>query len=310
MKAIDVNKLTKIYGSSNTSIVNSKKALDNFSLQVNRASIFGLLGPNGAGKSTLINILAGTVRKTSGAVRIMGVDIDTDPRLAKTKIGVVPQEIALDTFFPLYESLEFYAGYFGIRPEQRRTNEILDALGLLDKANSIPRSLSGGMKRRFLVAKAMVHSPEILILDEPTAGVDLELRDQLWKYVLDLKSKGTTIILTTHYLQEAEHLCDTIGFISDGKLAFCDSKDNMLSTLSQKSMKISISSELKELPRFLLDYNASLLSPHLISIKYNKNTPGVAQVINAISSAGLDITDIAIEETTLEDILRHYYNRA
>ncbi|MDX1916553.1 MAG: ABC transporter ATP-binding protein [Rickettsiaceae bacterium] len=304
MKALEINKLNKTYHQKGAK---SKDALQNFSLEVKKGSIFGLLGPNGAGKSTLINILGGTVQKTSGLVKIMGVNIDINPRLAKTKIGIVPQEIALDTFFPLYESLEFYAGYFGIRPEKRRTNEILDALGLLEKANSLPRSLSGGMKRRFLVAKAMVHSPELLILDEPTAGVDLELRDQLWHYVKELQTKGTTIILTTHYLQEAEELCDQIGFISDGKLAFCDSKDKLLSTLSQKELKVVFSRALDGVPYNLVAYDAKLLSPFSLSIRYNKKEVNVAKIISDLHSTGLNIEDLSIHETNLEYILRQYY---
>lgn len=187
--AILLKGLTKNYG--------EKKALKEVDLQVKRGSIFGLLGPNGAGKSTLINILAGTVVKTSGSAFIMGVDIEKDPQLAKYKIGVVPQEVILDSFFTIREALEIHAGYYGIRPKDRITDEILNALGLSDKAGSTSRQLSGGMKRRFMVAKAMVHSPHVLILDEPTAGVDIELREQLWEYVKKLNKLGTTIILTT-----------------------------------------------------------------------------------------------------------------
>ncbi|MDX1923947.1 MAG: ABC transporter ATP-binding protein [Rickettsiaceae bacterium] len=307
MKALEIKKLTKTY--QGVGIQPPKKALIDFSLEVEQGSIFGLLGPNGAGKSTLINILAGMVRKTSGRAKIMGIDIDQNPKLAKSHIGIVPQEIYLDTFFSVYDSLEFYAGYFGIRPENRKTNEILDALGLIDKASSTPRSLSGGMKRRFLVAKAMVHSPPLLILDEPTAGVDLELRDQLWDYVTKLNKKGTTIIITTHYLEEAEKLCDKIGFISAGKLAFCDTKERLLSNLSQKEMKITLTSNLRDIPDNLAKYQIIKPSPNVLCIKYNKNKTAIGEIINDIGANGLQVKDISINEGSLEDIFRDFYRK-
>ncbi len=307
MYAIEINKLTKVYNSSAPNV--SKNALQAIDLKVEKGSIFGLLGPNGAGKSTLINILAGIVQKTSGKVEIMGVDIDTDPKLAKAKIGVVPQEIAIDTFFSLYHSLEFYAGYFGIRKPNRKTNEILEALGLIDKAHVTPRALSGGMKRRFLIAKAMVHSPEVLILDEPTAGVDLELRDQLWNYVVRLNKSGITVILTTHYLEEAEKLCDQIGFIDKGGLAFCDSKNKLLSTLSQKEVIVTLSSDLSDLPKNLLSYNATLITPNVLMIQYNKNQVAIGKIIADILITGLEIIDLQIKEGKLEDIFRQIYKK-
>lgn len=306
MNALEIKNLSKTYPP--TFGKEAKVALSDFTLNVERGSIFGLLGPNGAGKSTLINILAGTVRKSSGSAKIMGVDIDEDPRLAKYKIGVVPQEVALDTFFPVEEALEFYAGYFGIRPENRKTKEILNALGLMEKAKSFPRQLSGGMKRRFLVAKAMVHSPGLLILDEPTAGVDIELRDQLWEYVKKLNYQGTTVILTTHYLEEAEKLCDKIGFISDGKLVKYDSKDKLLSSLSHKEIIVRVSSAVESLPICLEKYESKILSKNTIKIKFNKNEISIQQIMSDILSSGLPISDFSLIEGNLEEIFREIYN--
>jgi ABC-2 type transport system ATP-binding protein len=305
MNALEVRNLTKIYTNRSENAI--KTALSDFSLDVEQGSIFGLLGPNGAGKSTLINILSGTVRKTSGYASIMGVDIDEDPRLAKYKIGVVPQEVALDTFFPVEEALEFYAGYFGIRPENRKTKEILEALGLSEKAKSTARQLSGGMKRRFLVAKAMVHSPGLLILDEPTAGVDIELRDQLWDYVKKLNKEGTTIILTTHYLEEAEKLCDRIGFISNGKLVKCDSKQNLLLSLSHKEIIVETESKIESVPADLKKYEAEIINPNTIKIKFNKKEISLKQIIDGISSSGINISDISIKEGNLEEVFREIY---
>ncbi len=303
--ALKVSNLSKIYGEPGAS--GAKQALTDFSLEIERGSIFGLLGPNGAGKSTLINILAGIVNPTSGTAEIMGVDIKQDPKLAKHKIGVVPQELALDTFFPVREALEFYAGYYGIRPKDRKTDEILKALGLEDKAKATSRQLSGGMKRRFLVAKAMVHSPDLLILDEPTAGVDIELRDQLWEYVAKLNAAGTTIILTTHYLEEAEKLCDRIGFIDNGKLIKCDTKSNLLSELTLKELKITLRQHINSIPKMLKKYQANLIDNHTIKIKYNKAQDNLNNILSDIISAGIDIRDISTHEGSLEDLFRNIY---
>jgi len=236
--AIYVNNLIKEYNTGR--VANEKKiALNGLDINIEVGSIFGLLGPNGAGKSTLINILAGTVIKTSGEVRVMGVDIDYQPKRARSLIGVVPQEIVTDTFFPLWQALEFTAGYFGIRPENRINDQLLKTLSLYDKRNSLPQRLSGGMKRRFLIAKAMVHSPRILVLDEPTAGVDIELRNQLWEYVKKLNQEQVvTIIITTHYLAEAQELCDNIAFINDGKIIKQDSKKKLLAELGSRYLDV------------------------------------------------------------------------
>ncbi len=234
-KAIYIKDLTKNYIGANGENHTALKCLN---LEIAKGSIFGLLGPNGAGKSTLINILAGMAVKTSGQVYVMNKSIDEEPKEAKKLIGIVPQEVSYDSFFSLYDGLEFYAGYYGIRPKQRKTEEILKALGLWQKRNNKPQQLSGGMKRRYLIAKAMVHSPKILILDEPTAGVDLELREQLWEYVRKLNKEGVTIIITTHYLAEAQEMCDEIAFIDHGKIIKQDSKYNLLQNVGSRYLDI------------------------------------------------------------------------
>jgi len=302
MPAIKLQNLTKTYPA--TARTAPKTALNDVNLAIPQGSIFGLLGPNGAGKSTLINILAGTVIKTSGKAEIMGVDIDQDMKFAKTKIGVVPQELVLDTFFPVREALEFYAGYYGIRPKDRKTDEILTALGLQDKANVTSRQLSGGMKRRFLVAKAMVHSPQVLILDEPTAGVDLELREQLWDYVVKLNKQGTTIILTTHYLEEAEKLCDQIAFINHGKLIKHDSKANLLNSLGIKEVTFTTASALEQIPNSLALFNAEKVSPNQFKIRYSASETSLSVILAAVSNASITINDLYIEQGNLEHLFK------
>src|SRR6201989_742032 len=237
--AIRIESLCKTYAGG-------KRALNDVSFDVPRGQIFGLLGPNGAGKSTLINILAGLVVKTSGQVTIWGFDIDGHPRNAKRSIGVVPQEIIFDPFFTPKETLEIQAGLYGIPPSGRKSDELLAAMHLTDKANAYSRTLSGGMKRRLLVAKAMVHSPPILVLDEPTAGGDVELRQQLWRYVRSLNQRGTTILLTTHYLEEAEELCDRIAIINHGRLVACDTTAALLRRLDNKSVTLILSAPVPE----------------------------------------------------------------
>jgi ABC-2 type transport system ATP-binding protein len=218
--AVELRALDKRYAASGHGA--SKHALIEVDLAIPRGALFGLLGPNGAGKSTLINILAGLVNKTSGEAAIWGFDIDRAPRRARSAIGVVPQELNIDPFFTPRELLELQAGLYGVPPEERRSDEILGILGLSDKAEAYARTLSGGMRRRLMVAKAMVHDPPVLVLDEPTAGVDVELRQQLWAHVRELNRRGTTILLTTHYLEEAEELCDQIAIINHGRIIACD----------------------------------------------------------------------------------------
>ena len=216
----------------------AKQALKGIDLAVPRGSIFGLLGPNGAGKSTFINILAGMVVKSGGMAEIWGFDIDKNPRQARASIGIVPQELSIDPFFTPGEIMDLQAGMYGVPKSQRRTLEILTAMGLDDKLDAYARTLSGGMRRRLLVAKALVHNPPVLVLDEPTAGVDIELRRQLWDYVIELNKAGVTIVLTTHYLEEAEELCDTIAIIDQGELRACDSTQNLLAQIDNKTILV------------------------------------------------------------------------
>lgn len=298
--AIQVKNLTKHYKASGNQQV--KVALDNLDLEVPRGSIFGLLGPNGAGKSTLINILSGTVVKTSGLVNIMGIDIDQHSKSARSKIGVVPQEIVVDSFFPLYPALEFYAGYHGIRPANRKSDEILKSLSLYEKRNSLPTQLSGGMKRRFLIAKALVHNPDVIILDEPTAGVDIELRDQLWDFVRKLNSAGKTIILTTHYLAEAQELCDEIAFINNGKIVKQSKKDSLLEELGVRSLTIEFIDNIN--PEQIKSLNIACEVYDGNKIKFNISTGDnhFNEILSAVSSLNLKIKDLRVIQPDLEDI--------
>ncbi len=251
--AVQTINLSKVYAPVNG--VQQKPALNGVSLEIPRGSFFGLLGPNGAGKSTLINILAGLVIRSSGQALIWDYDIEKDMRAARRCIGIVPQELNVDPFFTPRESLELQAGLYGVPSAARRTDEILDAVGLLDKADVYSRTLSGGMRRRLLVAKAMVHSPPVLVLDEPTAGVDVSLRRQLWSYVRELNAMGTTVLLTTHYLEEAEELCDSIAIIDQGNLITCESTSALLRRLDAKEITVTIGEELAQIPEALKRYN-------------------------------------------------------
>jgi len=295
--AISVSKLRKTYAASRKSP--EKTALHGIDLDIPRGSIFGLLGPNGAGKSTLINILAGLVNPTSGTAKIMGHDIATATRQARASIGVVPQEIAMDVYFTPLQALELQAGYYGVPKSERRSEEILDALGLLDKRDAYVRQLSGGMKRRLLIAKALVHSPPVLILDEPTAGVDIELRRQLWDYVGELHDRGTTVILTTHYLEEAEALCDRIAIIHQGRITANDTKANMLSKLDARTLLITPTTEITVAPDIP---NATLTSEGRIAITYRAGTDSVTGLLAQVKAAGLSIADLRTEEPDLEDV--------
>lgn len=301
--AIEINNLNKTYQKSKNSP--SKSALREINLKIKKGSFFGLLGPNGAGKSTLINILAGLVNKTSGEVKICGLDIEKKPQEAKRKIGIVPQELILDPFFNVYETLEIYAGYFGIRKAQRRTDEIIQALGLQDKAYSKPRSLSGGMKRRLLVAKALVHNPEILVLDEPTAGVDVELRNQLWQYVKNLNKMGTTVLLTTHYLEEAEELCDEIAIINHGKIIKHDKKSNLMKILSNKELVIETKQDVpQDLLTIFPDLNTKNLDKNSFAISYDPQKMQVEEILLKISQNNIKIQDISTKQPDLEEIFK------
>lgn len=297
--AIAITNLTKTYRDRKTG--DEKTALHGIDLSIPRGSFFGLLGPNGAGKSTLINILAGTVLKTGGVVRICGHDIDSDLRRAKGSIGIVPQELVLDTFFTVRQALEITAGYYGIPKDKRRTDEIIAAMGLMDKADQPSRRLSGGMRRRLLIGKALVHTPSVLVLDEPTAGVDVELRRSLWEYVRKLNAAGTTILLTTHYLEEAEELCDEIAIIHKGRIIKRDSKQALMRGVDSKEVCFTLSLPLMAVPATLAGWQASVKDGKLL-VKYQPSQTAMGEILAQIQAAGLGIVDIATQEVELEDL--------
>lgn len=298
--AIEIKGLKKVYKGSGGA--EDKLALKGIDLKIPQGSMFGLLGPNGAGKSTTINILAGLVNKTEGSASIWGFDIDDNPRNARANIGIVPQELMFDAFFSPREMLEVQAGMYGVPKTERRTEELLKAVHLLDKADAYSRSLSGGMKRRLLVAKALVHNPPVLVLDEPTAGVDIELRQQLWDYVRELHARGTTVVLTTHYLEEAEELCDTIAIINHGEVVCSESTEQLLKRIDEKEIVITLSDKLEAIPDTLKSFKTVLRDPHHLAIQINQADANVGEVLTAVQKAGLTITDIATDETDLEDI--------
>ncbi|MEP3889550.1 MAG: ABC transporter ATP-binding protein [Hellea sp.] len=298
--AIEIKNLTKTYAKSKKSP--AKTALKGVDLTIPRGSIFGLLGPNGAGKSTMINILAGLVNKTSGSANICGFDISSQTRQARASIGIVPQEIAMDVFFTPYQALELQAGYYGVPKAKRRSEEILEALGLADKRDAYVRQLSGGMKRRLLIAKALVHNPPVLILDEPTAGVDIELRRQLWTYVQELHRRGTTIILTTHYLEEAEALCDRIAIMHHGEIVANESKEGLMSRLDKRTLVITPMEPITTLPSELRGLDASLNESGQIAIHYRSGTDSISAMLAKVKTAGISILDLRTEEPDLEDV--------
>ncbi len=298
--AVEIRGLTKVYKAQGKGA--EKQALTDLNLDIPRGSFFGLLGPNGAGKSTLINILAGLVLKTSGTARIWGHDITGATRAAKRAIGIVPQELNIDPYFSPLEMLEVQAGLYGVPEDQRRSAEILEAVGLSDKANSYARTLSGGMRRRLLVAKAMVHSPPVLVLDEPTAGVDVELRRQLWTYVRELNEQGVTILLTTHYLEEAEELCDRIAIINHGKLIACDETKNLMGKLDNKRVTVMLTEDLGEIPESLKRFNVNLIDARELEFCYQPSRVQSSEILAAVQDAGLTFAELATKEPELEDI--------
>ncbi|MFP4098616.1 MAG: ABC transporter ATP-binding protein [Alphaproteobacteria bacterium] len=298
--AVEINKLNKIYKKSKHSP--EKHALVDIDLVIPKGSIFGLLGPNGAGKSTIINIMAGLTVKSSGDVRVWGHDIQSDARSAKACIGVVPQELNFDPFFTPYQSLELQAGMYGVPKNERQSMKILEMVGLADKRDAYVRSLSGGMKRRLLVAKAMVHSPHILVLDEPTAGVDVELRRQLWQNVRALNSYGVTILLTTHYLEEAEELCDRIAIINNGQVVACEGKHTLLRRIDSKEIIFSLDREVVDIPDSLQSYCAVLKDPRTLSLRYHPKDSSAGYIISLVQEAGYGIVDITTKQSHLEDV--------
>lgn len=298
--AVEVSGLIKTYKPSGKTP--EKHALKGIDLAVRRGMIFGLLGPNGAGKSTLINILAGLVVKTAGEARVWGYDIETEMRRARSAIGVVPQELNIDPFFTPSELLDLQAGLYGVPKSERITDGLLAAVGLTDQAKAYARTLSGGMRRRLMVAKAMVHSPPVLVLDEPTAGVDVELRQSLWGHVRELNRAGTTILLTTHYLEEAEELCDEIAIINHGEVVACDTTDNLLRRLDSKTLTVQLTDPIEAVPSELDGFLVELTDPHHLVVRYEPSQTRLGDVLNAMNESGLKITDLSTEETDLEDI--------
>ena len=297
--AVSVNQLTKIYAKNST---NSVVALNELNLEVKEGEIFGLLGPNGAGKTTFINILSGTVIKTKGSVNVWGFDIDKNPRQVRASIGIVPQEVNLDAFFSPRKLLELQAGLYGVPKKNRITDEILKMVSLEKQANSYSRSLSGGMKRRLLIAKAMVHQPPILVLDEPTAGVDVELRQNLWENVKNLNKQGVTIILTTHYLFEAQEMCDRIAILNKGDLVAHDTTKNLLNRIKTKKIifKVNKSIDLSKKKISGLSFSSNVSNEIIIS--YERNKHKIEDIINIIKSEGVEIIDISTEDGNLEDV--------
>ncbi|QIZ80824.1 ABC transporter ATP-binding protein [Thalassovita gelatinovora] len=297
--AIEIRGLRKTYRGAKGQP--EKLALKGIDLDIPQGSVFGLLGPNGAGKSTLINILAGLVVKTSGQVTIWGFDQDVNPRQSRASIGVMPQELNLDAFFSPRGALEVQAGLYGVPKAQRRTDEILKLIGLEDKAEAYARTLSGGMRRRLLLGKALVHAPHILVLDEPTAGVDIELRQMLWSNVRKLNEQGMTIILTTHYLEEAEEMCDEIAIISQGEVVARDSKVNLLNRIDAKTMVIHPEEAAASMPQ-AEGITVEARPDGALALNYHANETSAEAVLAAVRNAGIRIRDVKTEEADLEDI--------
>ncbi len=300
--SLQLEGLSKTYGlGEKRNVVYALKKLD---LKVIEGTFFGLLGPNGAGKSTLINILAGLVIKSTGVVKVQGFDLDSEIRNFKRSIGVVPQETNFDPFLTPYESLDIQAGLYGVKKKDRKINHILKKLGLETKANAYMRSLSGGMRRRLLIGKALVHNPKVIILDEPTAGVDIELREMLWSYMKELNKNGTTIILTTHYLEEAENLCDEIAILDDGELIACSKTRDLIERINLKIVHLKYKGVLKK--NFTLPKDI-IIREHenkKISISYNKNDIKTYELINFFRSKKVEIIDISTEEPDLADVFK------
>ena len=297
--AVKVEKLTKIYTEKSSKEI---KALNNLNLEVKEGEIFGLLGPNGAGKTTFLNILAGTVIKNSGSVEVWGYDLDKNPRQVRSSIGIVPQEVNLDAFFSPYKLLELQAGLYGIPKKDRITDTILKLVSLEKQANSYARSLSGGMKRRLLIAKAMVHRPPILVLDEPTAGIDVQLRQNLWNNVRTLNKQGVTIILTTHVMYEAQEMCNRIAILNKGNLITLDTTDNLLNSIKTKKIIFKVNKintiNLENLNGIKFSYKSN----NEITASYEKKKHKIDEIISKVKNAGMEIYDISTDEGNLEDI--------
>ncbi len=298
--AIEIEGLRKVYSGSGK--LAPKEALKDVDLEVPKGSIFGLLGPNGAGKSTLINIMAGLVLKTAGRVRIWGFDQDVNPRQSRAAIGVMPQELNIDPFFSPRAALDVQAGLYGVPKAQRRTDEILEMIGLADKADAYSRTLSGGMRRRLLLGKALVHRPQVLVLDEPTAGVDIELRQMLWENVRQLNARGMTIILTTHYLEEAEEMCDEIAIINHGAVVARDTKAALIGRLDAKTLVIHPEKLPARDPDLPEGVEVERRPNGALAFSYRRSKTSPGDILEAVRDAGLRIRDVATEEADLQDV--------
>lgn len=304
--ALYINKLTKAYHSKDKN--KFTKALNRVSLSVKKGSMLALLGPNGAGKSTLINILAGTVNKTSGTIVINGNNIDNQLRGAKLSIGVVPQELVIDPYFTPRETLNFQSGYYGLKKSDYITEKLLDILELKDKADAYIRNLSGGMKRRLMIAKAMVHSPPILILDEPTAGVDVSLRQLLWNNIKKLNKNGTTILITTHYLEEAESLCNDVAIINKGDIVLNGNILNLIKNIDKKKMTIILENKIKRFPTELKKVGFEFDGKHILNIEYKPSQYSAGLLIKKVIAQGMSIKEVDTEEPNLEDLFNKIIN--
>ena len=305
--AISARGLTKIYTGKLGKT--EKLALDAIDLDVPHGSFFGLLGPNGAGKSTFINILGGMTKKTAGTASILGRDIDSDSRQTRASIGIVPQELNMDAHFTPFEALEFQAGFYGVPKKQRQTDAILAALGLTEQRDWYARRLSGGMQRRLLVAKALVHNPPVLILDEPTAGVDVEIRHQLWNHIRGLNQRGTTVVLTTHYLEEAEQLCDRIAIINHGQVVACDDTQTLIRQIDKQILNLTLVHDLDSIPESLARFDAELGDFRQLRVTYRRSQTHVGEILGAVQAAGLEIADLTTQESNLEDLFLHLTRR-
>ena len=297
--ALKIEKLTKIYSKNSSREI---KALNNLNLEVKEGEIFGLLGPNGAGKTTFLNILAGIVIKNSGNVNVWGYDLDKNSREVRSSIGIVPQEVNLDAFFSPRKLLELQAGLYGIPKKERITDTILKMVSLEAQADAYARSLSGGMKRRLLIAKAMVHRPPILVLDEPTAGVDVQLRQNLWNNVKTLNKQGVTIILTTHLMHEAQEMCNKIAIINKGNLVKLDTTENLLNSIKTKKIIFKVKEIIKINPKDLIGIKFSYKENNEITVLYERKKHKIDEIINKVKNAGMEIYDISTDEGDLEDV--------
>ena len=296
--AIEAKGLNKTYKNKNG---NTTKALINFNISIPKGITYGLLGPNGAGKSTFINILGGLVLKNSGNINVCGISMENNLKKSRKMICIVPQELNMDPFFTPYELLEMQAGLYGVKKKYRKTEEILIKVGLLEQKNAYARSLSGGMKRRLLVAKALVHNPQVVILDEPTAGVDVELRKKLWVYIKELNKSGVTVLLTTHYLHEAEELCDYISIINKGKIVISETRNNLLDLVKKKTVNFILEKKLEKIPNELNKYKIEVKNMQL-SISYDKDKTNLKNILQELNNHNISFLEINTYESDLEDI--------